>query len=91
MISTKTQNTKVFSHSKIFLNTMNIKLALTLLLILFSFDPVNCCLRQFAIIKPFFTKKHSIHTIRKIIDLIENKKLSYPDYDNRTGIIWSDF
>lgn len=70
---------------------MNIKSALTLLLIIFSFDPVNCCLRQFTIIKSFFTKKHSIRTIRKTIDLIENKKLSYPDYDNRTGIIWSDF
>jgi hypothetical protein len=67
-----------------------------LILIMFFLHilPLHCAmapLRQLAIIKPFFAKAQTIHTIRNTINLIERKKLTYPDYDNRSGIIWSDF
>jgi hypothetical protein len=48
-------------------------------------------LKQIAIRKPFFAKSQTIKTIRKTTDYVEQKKLAYPDYDKRKGIIWSDF
>lgn len=47
--------------------------------------------KQLMIINPFFAKPQHIYTIKKTIDEIEQKKLSYPDYAQRKGIIWSDF
>lgn len=64
---------------------------LVLTLLILSFTPATACLRQLAVIKPFFTNPRSIHIIKNSINLIERKKLTYPDYDNRTGIMWSDF
>jgi len=47
-------------------------------------------LKQFATIKPFFNA-HDICVTKETIRSIERKKLTYDDYSQRTGIIWSDF
>lgn len=71
---------------------MNKKLILILFLIPF---PVNSAMtgagKQLATIKPFFTHDQTVCAIKKTIDQIQQKKLCYPDYAERRGIIWSDF
>jgi len=48
-------------------------------------------IQQLAIIKPFFNKFKTITTLTHVMDEIEHKGLSYPDYDKRTGLIFSEF
>lgn len=47
--------------------------------------------KQLIIINPFFEQPHHIDTIKNISDEIEQNRLSYSDYAQRKGIIWSDF
>ena len=47
-------------------------------------------IQQLEIINPFFSDVVTIDCIKQIMDEIEQKKLDYKDYSNRTGIIWSD-
>lgn len=46
--------------------------------------------QQCAIIKPFLRDISAIVTVRKTMDDIEARKLGYPDYSKRTGLVWSD-
>ncbi len=67
-----------------------------IVLLLFVSLPSYCAMapamRQLIISKPFFDNPHNIIcAIKKTIDKIERKRLSYPDYAARKGIIWSDF
>jgi hypothetical protein len=48
-------------------------------------------IHQLALIKPFFNKLTTITKCIHTMDDIENKGLSYPDYDKRTGCIFSEF
>jgi len=48
-------------------------------------------IQQLAIIKPFFNKLRTITTLTNAMDEIENNGRSYPDYDKRTGLIFSEF
>lgn len=73
---------------------MHLKQIYTLLLLLTA--TTSSCMhkktiQQFAIIKPFFKKIETITTLTNAMDAIENKGLSYPDYDKRTGLIFSEF
>lgn len=47
-------------------------------------------IRKVAIVKSFFSHPEIIQNIKKGMDDIENKKLDYPDYSGRKGLIWSD-
>lgn len=45
---------------------------------------------QLSVIQNFISNTHAIDTIKKAMDEIENNKLGYDDYAQRTGLIWSD-
>lgn len=45
---------------------------------------------QLSVIKSFLSNSQTIETIKKVMDDIEEKKLGYDDYSNRTGLVWSD-
>lgn len=47
--------------------------------------------KQLTLINPFFHKNKTITQLTESMDFIENEKLSYPDYDKRTGLIFSEF
>lgn len=74
---------------------MNRKKIYSITLLLTATTAIQCMeqqqIQQLAIIKPFFSKSRTIETLTNVMDKIENSGLSYPDYDKRTGLIFSEF
>lgn len=46
--------------------------------------------QQLSLVKPFCSDPETIAVIRAAMDRIENRKLGYEDYSQRTGLLWSD-
>src|SRR5438445_1529144 len=47
--------------------------------------------KQLTLINPFFHKNKPITQLTEKMDYIENNKLSYPDYDKRSGLMFTEF
>jgi hypothetical protein len=78
---------------------MNHKKLFTLLLLLLTATTAIKCMeaeeqkkvKQLTLINPFFHKNKPITQLIERMDFIENKGLSYPDYDKRTGLMFTEF